>query len=57
MEKNQQVKKAKGLTLRKETLRLLDQSELQAVAGAGRLRVPIGYEDTVPYYDDADTTG
>jgi hypothetical protein len=51
MEKNQQ--KAKGLALRKETLRLLDPSELQAVAGAGRIHIPIGYrDDTTPIYGD-----
>jgi hypothetical protein len=50
-------KTKKGITaLRKETLRLLDPSELQRVAGQIRIRIPGGYaDDTTPVY--AEETG
>ncbi|HEX3529589.1 MAG TPA: hypothetical protein VH988_21220 [Thermoanaerobaculia bacterium] len=46
--------KTAALRLRTETLRRLDDSELQTVAGgAGRIRIPIGFEDdTTPIYAD-----
>jgi hypothetical protein len=50
--------KTASLRLQTETLRRLDDTRLQGVAGGGRLRVPVGYADnTTPIYDDADTTG
>jgi hypothetical protein len=50
-------KKASSLTLHKETLRMLGTSELQGVAGMGRIRIPVGYrDDTSPIYDTNDTT-
>ncbi len=53
-----QQKKSSSLKLHKETLRLLGKSELQEVAGGGRIRIPVGYAaNTIPIYDDADTTG
>jgi hypothetical protein len=47
--------KTTSLTLRTETLRRFDNSQLQGVAGGGgRIRVPVGYDDnTTPLYDDA----
>ena len=53
MEKKLSISKQKGasLRLRTETLHRLDDSELQRVAGGGRLRVPVG-DDTTPVYDD-----
>ena len=49
--------KTTSLRLQTETLRRLDDSQLQGVAGGGgRIRVPVGYDDnTTPIYDD--TTG
>jgi hypothetical protein len=41
------------LGLRKETLRQLDDSQMQAVAGALRIRIPVGFApDTTPIYED-----
>jgi hypothetical protein len=55
--KMKKAKKARSLTLHKETLRRLGSSELQGVAGMGRIRIPVGYAaDTTPVYDDLDTT-
>lgn len=52
LKKNQ---KATSLTVRTETLRRLDDTKLQEVAGGGRLRVPIGIaDDTTPIYGDTD---
>ncbi len=54
MNKKQQMtaKKESTPALPKETLRRLDPSELRGVAGGGRLRVPIGYEDDgTPIYE------
>jgi hypothetical protein len=49
-----QQKEKVPLSLRKETLRQLDETRLEAVWGGGRLRVPVGYADnTDPIYDDA----
>jgi hypothetical protein len=47
--------KTSPLSLRKETLRRLQDSELRGVAGVARVRIPIGFaEDTTPIgsYDD-----
>jgi hypothetical protein len=45
--------KTNALALHRETLRQLESAKLQAVAGGGRLRVPVGYaDDTTPIYDD-----
>ena len=56
MEKKHSTAKQKtaALRLRTETLRRLDDSELQTVAGgAGRIHIPIGFEDdTTPIYAD-----
>jgi hypothetical protein len=54
MEKKQKAKqKPTSLKLHSETLRRLDDSRLQGVAGGGRLRVPVGYaDDTTPIYND-----
>lgn len=54
MEKKHSTAKKASLKLRTETLRRLDDSELLGVvAGAGRIRVPIGFAgDTTPIYDD-----
>jgi hypothetical protein len=58
MEKKQAQPKTTPLSLRRETLRRLDDGQLQGVAGGGRLRVPVGFADnTEPVYDPADTTG
>ncbi|MFL6234432.1 MAG: hypothetical protein ACJ76N_14970 [Thermoanaerobaculia bacterium] len=56
MKKNELKTKHTSLpALCKETLRQLDNSELQGVAGAGRIRVPVGFnEDTTPVYDYVD---
>ena len=56
MEKRQsKTKKTSGLTLHKETLRRLKRSELQRVAGAGRVHIPIGFaDDTTPIYSYED---
>jgi hypothetical protein len=44
-------KKTSSLALRKETLRWLGTSELQGVAGAAKIWVPIGFgDDTTPIY-------
>jgi hypothetical protein len=41
-----------SLTLRKETLRRLDSSDLQKAAGAVRIWKPVGFaDDTTPIYD------
>lgn len=57
MEKKQ-AKKTSTLSLRTETLRRLDDARLPGVAGGGRIRIPVGFEDdTTPIYDDNDTTG
>jgi hypothetical protein len=43
------------LALRRETLRRLGNSELQEVAGAARVHIPLGYaEDTTPIYSYED---
>jgi hypothetical protein len=53
--KELKAKQTSPLALRKETLRRLDDSQLQGVAGAGRIRVPVGFaEDTTPIYDYVD---
>ena len=56
MKKNRPTiqQKTNALVLHRETLRELESSKLQAVAGGGgRLRVPGGYmDDTTPIYDD-----
>ena len=53
--KNSKAQKTASLGLKRETLRRLDDSQMQAVAGGGRLRVPIGYaDDTTPIYGDTD---
>jgi hypothetical protein len=55
MKKNRRTiqQKTNALVLHRETLRQLESSKLQAVAGGGRLRVPVGYaDDTTPLYDD-----
>jgi hypothetical protein len=56
MEKKHSTPKQKtaALRLRTETLRRLDDSELQTVAGGGfKIRIPIGFEDdTTPIYAD-----
>jgi len=42
---------ASPLTLRRETLRRLDSSELQKAAGAVRIWKPLGFaDDTTPVY-------
>ena len=57
MEKKPEKPKQKtsSLRLRTETLRQLDDAQLRAVAGGGRLRVPSGDDSTVD--DTTDTTG
>ena len=57
LEKKQPKTKQKlPLTLRTETLRRLEGSQLQGVAGGARIRIPVGFaDDTTPIYDD--TTG
>jgi hypothetical protein len=41
------------LTIRTETLRRLDNSQLQGVTGGFKIRTPVGYDDnTNPLYDD-----
>ena len=55
MEKKQSTAKQKttALRVRKETFRRLEDSQLQGVAGGGRLRVPTGFaDDGTPIYDD-----
>jgi hypothetical protein len=54
MKKNRlTIQQTNALTLNRETLRQLESSKLQTVAGGGRLRVPVGYaDDTTPIYDD-----
>lgn len=51
----QSKQKTSSLRLRTETLRQLDDAQLRAVAGGGRLRVPSGDDTSVD--DTADTTG
>jgi hypothetical protein len=56
MKKKQTQQQTPTLSLRRETLRRLDDESLQGAAGGGRLRVPVGFaDDTTPLYDD--TTG
>ena len=57
--KSEAKPKAASLRLQTETLRRLDDSQLQGVViGGGRLRVPGGYaDDTTPIYDDDTTSG
>ena len=51
MEKRQPKQKTGPLALRKETLRRLDDSALQGVAGAARMWRPVGVAaDTTPIY-------
>jgi hypothetical protein len=50
------AKKVSSLILHKETLCRLGISELRGVAGMGRIRIPVGYYQTLPLYDDTDTT-
>jgi|tagenome__1003787_1003787.scaffolds.fasta_scaffold16134529_2 hypothetical protein len=59
MQKKRSAKRESLLALHKETLRLLGISDLQGVAGgAGRIRIPIGFEDdTTPIYADMADTG
>jgi hypothetical protein len=54
MKKQQRLTEEKSpLTVRRETLRRLDGSELKEAVGGGRLRVPGGfYDDTTPILDD-----
>lgn len=52
----QSKQKTTSLKLRTETLRRLDDSQLRAAAGGGRLRVPSGLADDTTTYED-DTTG
>jgi hypothetical protein len=53
MEKKPRAKKPIFLTLKTETLRQLDDSQLKGAAGGGRLRVPVGLrDDTTPIYDE-----
>ncbi|MFL6260014.1 MAG: hypothetical protein ACJ76Y_09905 [Thermoanaerobaculia bacterium] len=56
MEKNQlKTKKSSRFAFHKETLRRLEDSELQGVAGAARTYKPVGFaEDTTPIYDYVD---
>lgn len=57
MNKKQLEEKQKTASrmLRKETLRRLDDAQLQRAAGGARLRVPVGFADnTTPIYDDTD---
>jgi hypothetical protein len=56
MDKKPTITKQKAsLALRKETLRQLDDSKLQGVAGGARLWKPGFADDTTTTYDD--TTG
>ena len=49
------TRKTSLLALRKETLRQLEDSVLQGVAGGARVRIPIGLaEDTTPIYSFED---
>jgi hypothetical protein len=51
--KTSKVSQKATLGLRKETLHQLDDSQMQAVAGAGRIHIPIGFaDDTTPIYKD-----
>jgi hypothetical protein len=53
--KELKTKQTSLLVLRKETLRRLEDSELQGVAGAARMWKPAGFaEDTTPIYDYVD---
>jgi hypothetical protein len=53
--KEPKAKQTSPLALRKETLRRLDDLELQGVAGAARVRIPVGFaEDTIPIYSYED---
>ena len=55
MEKKTQKQKTSSLTLRKETLRRLEDSVLQGAVGAARVHIPLGYEeDTTPIYSYVD---
>jgi hypothetical protein len=57
MEKRQLKTKRKtsALALRTETLRRLEDSALQGVAGAARVHIPLGFaDDTTPIYSYAD---
>ena len=51
MEKKTQKQKTSSLTLRKETLRRLEDSALQRVAGGAKIWIPVGHaDDTTPIY-------
>jgi hypothetical protein len=51
--KTSKPKKVTALGLQTETLRRLDDSQMQAVAGGARVRIPINFtDDTTPIYDD-----
>jgi hypothetical protein len=57
MEKRQLKTKpsTRSRTLCTETLRRLESSEFQGVAGGGRIRIPVGFaEDTTPIYSHED---
>lgn len=51
------TRKVKSLALQKETLRPLETSELQAMAGGVRIWKPVGFADnTDPLYSWSDDT-
>jgi hypothetical protein len=53
MEKNLKTKQEKTspLAVRKETLRRLEDSALQGVAGVAKIWIPVGFaDDTTPIY-------
>lgn len=58
MEKKQMKTTPKtSLRLRTETLRRLDDSKLQGVAGGVRIWKPVGFaDDTTPIYEEYDDT-
>jgi hypothetical protein len=57
MQKKRVIGETGSLVLRRETLRRLDASDLERVAGGGRIRIPIGWaDDTTPIYSWVDDT-
>lgn len=50
-------KKQKVLVLNRETVRRLSDAQVQNANGAGRIRIPLGYDDnTEPRYQWVDDT-
>ncbi len=57
MQKKRVIGEAGSLVLRRETLRRLEASDLERVAGGLRIHIPVGFaDDTTPLYRWVDDT-